>query len=370
MVKTTKIIQVLSSLNVGSGIANFVMNYYRKIDRSQCQFDFLVFAKVENSFAEEVESLGGKIFYFDKLNLFNILTFRKKLKKFFREHQGEYDVIHLHEILVQAFVLPVAKKFGIKKRILHVHARKKTVGLLKRVRNKLLYCRYDRNAEIYAACSVVVAREQFKKTLFSQTVIIRNAIDFSRYLLNTELRNKVRKQLSLENRIVMGSVGRFSSEKNTLFLLDIFSAAYRRNSSVRLVLLGDGALRKSVEDKIAQYGLQEQVILLGNQKEPETFLQALDLFVFPSVSEGLGISLIEVQVSGLPCLASTNVPNEAIISKRTRTLSLEKSADKWGEELLDMYGERVSCDTEVLKSGFNVIENKARLMEIYGVVSK
>lgn len=375
-----RILHILSTLNIGSGIANFAVNHYREAVGLGVQFDFLVFKKMENDFYDEVVKLGARVFYIEKPSL-HVSKYKKAIKRFFSEHAEEWDIVHIHEILVQKFIAKTCKKYGgVKKVVIHSHAAKfvlPTYGVsriknaaimaFKRIRNAYLLSGIKKNCDYYFACSKAAGLALYGKNALSNKnfYISKNAIDTQKYVFDKNVREKYRETFGLVDNKVIVLVGRFCSEKNQVFFLDVFKKIIDKDSSYRLMLVGDGELRDAVVEKIDALGLQDKVVLTGNRDDVPALLNASDLFVLPSIVEGLGIVLIEAQAAGLPCVRSDMVPDEAVITPYVKTISLNDGAEKWADEIVSVPLERYDCSTYIYDAGYDITESAKRLIKTY-----
>lgn len=376
-----RVLHVISTLNIGSGIANFVMSYYRKLVCKGVQFDFLAFCTVENGFEKEVEALGGRVFYIPKPSFKAVGRYKKAVKKFFKEHGGEWDIVHIHEILVQKFIAKSCKKYGgVKKVAIHSHVTKfvlptygvpafknKIIMAFKRVRNSYLLGGIKRNCDYFFACSADAGKALYGKKILKDKrfCVIKNAIDTKKYAFDERVRERYRKELNIADKKVIIQVGRLCEQKNQTFFLDVMHEVVKADSSYVLMLVGEGHLRKEVEDKIARLNLVGNVILTGNRTDVEKLLLCADLSVLPSLTEGLGIVLIEAQASGLSCIASTGVPKEAQVTPYVKFLNLEGGAARWAEEVLGCDLTRHDTQDFVKESGYDIETSAEDLRKKY-----
>lgn len=376
-----RVLHVIYSLNIGSGIANFVMSYYRKMVGKDVGFDFLLFEPREKDFTEEVKALGGRVFFIDEPTL-NISKFGKNIKKFFKEHKGEWDIVHIHEILVQKFVAKACRKYGgVKKVAIHSHAsefvlptfgvsefKNKLIMTFKRVRNAFLLSGIKRNCDYFFACSVDAGIALYGKKILKDKrfSVINNAIDAKKYAFDEELRERYRREFNLRDKKVIIQVGRLCEQKNQIFLLDVMQRVCEADNSYVLLLVGDGYLKGAVEERIERLNLKDNVILTGNRTDVEGLLLCADLSVLPSLTEGLGIVLIEAQASGLPCIASTGVPKEAQITPFVQFLDLD--TDKWVDAILNAELKRRDTKDYLAESGYDVSVNAEKLRDIYSSI--
>lgn len=375
-----RILHVLSTLNIGSGIANFAVNHYREIVNHGIQFDFLVFKKMPNDFYDDVVKLGARVFYIEQPTL-NIGKYKKRVKKFFAEHKGEWEIVHIHEILVQRFIAKSAKKYGgVKKAVIHCHAaqfvspetgkaslKSKIKYTVKKLRNKYLLSGVEKNCDYYFACSYAAGRALYSDKAIdgNKFYLAKNSINADNYIFDQDIRNKYRAELNIADKKVIAVVGRLSQQKNILFLLDVFKKIVEKDNSYRLLLIGDGEIRTTVEQKISELEIGDEVILTGNRSDVASLLMAADLFVLPSLAEGLGIVLIEAQAAGLPCVKSDGVPDEAVITPYVKTLALDDSVDKWAQSIVDIPLDRYDGSIYVRDAKYDIRQSAAELATKY-----
>lgn len=380
-----RILQVMSTLNVGCGIANFVMNYCRKISKDGVCFDFLLFHPMPISFSDEVQKLGGRIFYIEKPTL-NFGKYDKQVKRFFCEHRGEWDLVHIHEILLQRFVIKNAKKYGgVKKIVTHSHAARfvlPTYGVsavknalkmfVKRCRNKFLLSKIEKNSDCCLACSEAAGVALYGKAILQSDKfhVIKNAIDVKKYQYNPEIREEYRREYNLCEKKVIIQIGRLCEQKNQIFFLDVMHNLVQKDNSYVLLLVGDGPMHQEVERKIKELELNNNVMIMGNRTDVAKLLQCADLSVLPSLTEGLGIVLIEAQASGLPCIASSGVPQEANVTPYVQFLNLDDGVQAWADAIKNTQIQRYDTKTLITDSGYDINESVARLADIYLTLSR
>lgn len=317
---TIRILQVLGGMNQG-GTENFLMNLYRNIDRKKIQFDFLVNRK--GNFDKEIEKLGGRIYYIPALQKIGQVAYVKKLDNFLKQHT-EYKIIHSHLNQVTGLILERAKKFNIPVRIAHSHNSGFPKNIIKRIYKNYLGSKILDNATLLLGCSDK-ANKWLYKDQSNKALIINNGVEIYKFKYNDEKRKKIRKELNIkENEIVIGHVGRFSSQKNHKFLIKIFKKYSEKNENARLLLVGDGKLKKQIEKMIKKYDIDQKVIMTGNRNDISQIYQAIDLFVFPSLYEGLPLVLIEAQISGLSILASSTITNMVDVTGNVKFLNIRR----------------------------------------------
>lgn len=360
-----RVLHVVPNMQVG-GLETFIMNIYKNIDRDKIQFDFLEHYKEESAYDEQIRSLGGNIYHFSLRNDNNIFRYIINLNKFFKEHK-EYKIIHCHMESIGSLVFFIARFHGIKICIGHSHttsANKNIKGFVKKMISKPFKFFTDYNF----ACSKEAGKYLFGKKEFE---VISNAIDMKKFVFNKKIRNKLRKEFHLENSFVIGHVGRMDKGKNQLFLLDIFNSYQKVDPNSFLVLIGDGEDREKIVHKINNYGLNDKVLLLGIRKDVYELYSMFDMFVFPSLFEGLPLTLIEAEVNGLTCLASDNISKECIISDKIHFLDVNENALKWKDKIIEIKDtKREVVNFNDNKEKYNIVDLAKYLENKYIDLSK
>lgn len=338
--KPIRVLQVLGGLEAG-GAETFVMNLYRKIDKSKVQFDFVKHITHKGVFEDEIHQMGGKIYQCPRYTGKNHFSYCKWWNNFFEEHP-EYHVIHGHVRSTAAIYLKIAKNHGLVT-IAHSHSTSNGSGIAAIVKDVMqLPIRYQ--ADYLFACSDKAGKWLFgeKALTRSNYRMIPNGIDLKRFAFCEEKRQQMRQELGIaEDTFVLGHIGRITIPKNHQFLVELFAEYHKESPNSKLLLVGDGELFETVQRQCTQLGISDAVIMVGSKTNTENYYQAMDVFVFPSLWEGLGIVAIEAQANGLTCLVSENVPKEAILTENTKALSLQ-SKDAWMNELKKVpVGERM-----------------------------
>lgn len=368
-----RILHIVHAITKGGGLCNMVMNYYRFIDREKIQFDFLYFRDSEDTFQQEIESLGGRCFKMSEPSISN--AFIKERETFFKEHEGEWNAIHCHALFASAVFTKIAKQHKIPYSFSHSHSAAYGTGnVLKRFRNSYFINKSKALGDVHLACSKDAALFMFgKKELQSgRAIIVNNAIDLDKYWFDIDKRKKMRAELSIDNKFVIGHVGGFVPLKNQSYLVDVFyNFQLNHPDSVLLLIGGEGIAAGSTKqlliDKINQYEISDKVKLLGLRDDVNALDQAMDVFVLPSLFEGLGIALVEAQASGLPCIASPAVPHEAQILDSYTAMNDLEDIDSWVKaiEASMNYGisqRYVDCNKF---DGFNITKQCEKLEEVY-----
>ena len=356
MSEPIRVLQVVTYMGRG-GLETMLMNYYRNIDRDKVQFDFLTHRDERWDYDDEIESLGGKIYHLPKLNPFS-KNYLNALDKFFKEHK-EYQIVHCHQDCLSGVVLKVAKKNGVKFTIAHSHNanQDKNLKYLIKLFEKRKIPKY---ADKLFACGNEAGRWMFNTDNFE---VLNNAIDTDLYTYNAEKASKVKKEFGIENKFVVGHVGRFNPQKNHEFLIDVFNEIQKIKEDSVLMLVGDGDLRQEIEQKVQDLGLSEKVIFTGIRSDVNDLMQGMDVFLFPSLYEGLGIVLIEAQASGLKCIISDTIPKDGIITDDVLSLSLNQSPVIWANEVLKYQGYKRIDNKELIEKADYDIKNNAKKLE-------
>lgn len=329
--KPLRILHVVNRMGYG-GIETFIMNIYRKIDRNKIQFDFAVHNNNPGEYDSEIEKLGGKIYYFPSRRQ-KPLMYVNSWKTFLREYGKNYSSIHMH-VSSLTTIIPIvyAKRYNIKNRIIHAHSTAE-IGFLHKITCIVNKKRIQKYANCLLACSKIAGTFVFGNMDF---LLIPNGIPIEKYYFNDRIRKKIRKQLGVEdNTLCYVHVGRFCYAKNHEFLLDVFKIIHDKIINSKLFLIGDGELRSDIEIKIEKMNLNDSVILLGNINNVNEYLMAMDCLIFPSRYEGLPLSIIEAQVTGISVYLSNSVTNEVDLSDNIIFLPLEIGPNEWAKRIVN-----------------------------------
>lgn len=348
MMEPIRVLHNIASLHFGGSQA-FVMNIYNNIDRTKVQFDFVVTPEEKIDLYSQVEQLGGRVYVCPKYTGKNHFAYCKWWNDFFTEHP-EYHVIHGHVRSTASIYLKIAKKHGLIT-IAHSHSTSNGSGISAFVKDAMQFP-IRNTADYLFACSDKAGVWLYGRKVLTQPNYrtIPNGIDLKRFAFNAEKRQQMRKELGIaESTFVVGHVGRITTPKNHKFLIELFTEYYKKNSDSKLLLVGDGELREAVEQQCILLGVRDAVVMAGSKTNTEDYYQVMDVFVFPSLWEGLGIVAIEAQASGLPCLVSDNVPNEALLCSYVEAISL-KDMTKWVVELGKVHSNKRVAELDNLSS--------------------
>ncbi|CUO14453.1 GDP-mannose-dependent alpha-(1-6)-phosphatidylinositol monomannoside mannosyltransferase [Turicibacter sanguinis] len=357
--KKIKVLQVLPCLTQTNGIAAYISNYFKYMDKKNLEMYFLVFTPSSNDRNKEIIKFGGKIIelYIEK-NLFRYLSKLNRLIK-----KEKFDIIHCHVPNYGALIMPIAKMNKIPIRITHSHVNKSGETLLKRVRNDILSQISVLFSNKYLACSDDAGKFLFYKKKF---VVIKNAIEVKKYEYSKDLRMKYQKKYNIENKFVVAQFGRLCNQKNQLFTIEIFNEILKKNNNSVLILAGDGPLEEKIRIKIKELNIEDNVILTGSCKELNELYSCIDIFLLPSKYEGLGIVLIEAQANGVKCFTALNcVPQTAAITDLVKYISLEKNAKYWCDEIISTDIKRKQVSDLIDKNGYNIQLEAKKLNDIY-----
>lgn len=355
------------------GIESVIMNIYRNIDRTKVQFDFLLphdFGKMV--FEEEVLQMGGRIFRIIYSERESLIKSKKTLLDYFRTHP-EVKVVHVHSNFPYAFPLKIAKKAGVPIRILHSHNsvvlfdnEKGMRSKVKEIRNFVVYKQIEKYPNVYFSCSDLAAKSTFKD---SDYIWIKNGIELKKFEYNEQIRNDVRNKYGINaDEIVIGFIGRLCNRKNPLFVLEVFKEYIKINSKAKLVFVGEGELKEQIEQKIKDYELENNVIMPGMIADANKWYQAFDVFILPSLFEGLPVVLVEGQASGLPCIVSDTITRQINITDLIKYKSIKESTQEWAkdiESLIENNKERHKYKKEMCRAGFDVKNMADDVMKYY-----
>lgn len=325
-----RVLQVVTIMNRG-GLETMLMNYYRKIDRSKIQFDFMVHREERGDYDNEIEAMGGRIYRMNQIKPGNYRKYFTQLDRFFLEHKN-YKVVHSHINENSGFVLRTSKKYNIPCRIAHSHLADLKLDYKYLFR---LYGRSKLNSNVteYFACSKDAGEWLFKNPK-KDIVVLNNAVDTDMFRPKEHIRNKIRKELNIEDNFVIGHVGRFNPQKNHEFLVDVFNEILKVKNDAVLLLIGEGYLWDKIKDKVNNLGLNENVKFLGLRSDISDLMQGIDLFLFPSLFEGLPVVLVEAQAAGLKCVTSTGVTKETDLTNSLEFYDLNLSPKEWAEKII------------------------------------
>lgn len=364
------VLQVLGGLNVG-GAESRIMDILRHIDRDKIQYAFLLHSEGPDVYEEEAKALGCPVYRAPRFKLYNIITYKKAMKKFFSEHP-EIDIVQGHITSSAEIYLPIAKKSGVKATIAHTRSAsvdKDLRGFLTLILTKHM----DKKCDYMWACSTEAAIAMYGEKNYKQGLcrVIPNAIDIKKYSDNDSSKiETIKKEYDLEDKFVVGHVGRFDDVKNHVFLIDIFNEILRLKSNAVLLLVGEGEKMESVKQKAEKLGIADKVIFAGRRSNVKDYLWNMNVFVFPSKYEGLPGSVVEAQSCFLPCVLSDTITKDVAATSLIDYESLESSPKAWADKVLTHYEKESGIDkTDVVnkmcQKGFDVTAQVEMLKNLY-----
>lgn len=343
-----------------------LMNYYRHIDRTQVQFDFLCNKSKPGEYDDEIRDLGGRVFCTPGYNLSKYAKYASRMKEL-KEENG-YTIIHVHNGALGAYALYMAKKSHYPVRIYHAHG----TGIAKDGKRlvKLLYkTTIPSNLTHRFACGSAAAGYYYGRGVekAEDYTLIPNAITIEKFLYNEDIRREIRAKYHLANKHLVGHVGRFAVEKNHVFLLDVFAAYKKCDPKAHLVMLGDGELMQQVKDRACYLGLQNDVLFAGRVTNVNEWYQALDVMVMTSFREGLPVVGVEAQTADLPCVFSDTITREIGILDTTRFVSLNAPVDTWAETIHEVMNRRKRKNVRdvITAHGYDIEMEAKKLQNIY-----
>ena len=348
---------------LGGGVESVVMNYYRNIDKSKIQFDFICDSDSTNIPYDEIEKLGGKVILIPPYQ--KIFKYMRVLKKVLKENN--YKIVHSHLNALSVFPLYVAKKAGVPIRIAHSHSTSNKIEWKKDLIKRSLKIFSKCFATDYFACTEHAGKWLFGKKCMNNGLVylLNNAIDLDKYKYNENIRKKVRKDLTIDdNCFVIGHIGRFVKQKNHDFLIDVFNNVHQKNKETILLLIGQGPLENNIRQKVERLNLNQSVMFLNQRDDVNQLYQAMDLFLFPSLYEGLGMVLVEAQCSGLCCIASSEVPNITKINENVEFIDLDDSINVWTNKIINSIKSSRKCNLNKFTTMGYDIKNETKKLEI------
>lgn len=368
--KLIRVLEVFGEPISRGGQESYVMNNLTHMDLHDIQVDMFTPYYCDNkNYIEFIEKNGGHIYQGGMP--FIVGGTRREIIPPFRKflHKKYFDVIHIHSgsISVLAYYAKEASRACNKRIIVHSHSSGRREGIKHFLIKHYSSNMFRKYATDYFACSIEAAKWKYPSDILPKVKILKNGVDLEKFKFNINTRNRLRDEYSIKgDTLVLGHVGRFTYEKNQLFLVEIFSEYINNYSDQNtiLILVGDGPERESVENRVQELGINEKVYFVGAKDNVSEFMQVFDIFLFPSLYEGLGIVGIEAQASGLPIIASTGVPKSMKISDDVFFLPLN-DIKSWVNSIRGMSIKRKNNENLIRKSGFDILKTSHELLQIY-----
>lgn len=351
---------------LGGGVEAVVMNYYRHLDHDKIQFDFICDDDSTNIPYDEIEKLGGKVILIPPYQ--KVFKYQKELRRVLRD--GKYKIVHSHINTLSVFPLYAAKKVGVPVRIAHSHSTTNKKEWKKNLLKQVLRPFSKKYATNYMCCSELAGRWLFGDKTYDEgkVYLLNNAIDLDKFKYDKKIRDKKRKELGIkEDTIVIGHIGRFVAQKNHTFLIDIFNQFHKKEKNSILLLAGQGPLQEEIKNKVRELGLNDSVRFLGQRNDANELYQVFDIFLLPSLYEGLPVVGVEAQASGLLCFFSDDMTKETKVLDSTVFMSLSNADDEWATSILDNYinFRRKDTTSGITKSNFNIKYETNKLKNKY-----
>lgn len=347
------------------GAETFLMKIYRNIDKEKYQFDFIVSVKEKGFYNDEIESLDGRIYYVPPKSKSFVKSFLG-IRKIVKEQKYKY-VIRVNEHSLSTLDLIAAKLGGAKILIM----RSSNAGTAGGKTNKILHRIFKFLPKIIPNVKIAPSSEAAcytfgKKQLNKGKVkILHNAIPYEDFIFNQDIRNKMRKDLNIEDKLVIGHIGRFNEQKNHKFLVDIFEKIKEENKNAILLLVGKGNLENEIKKQVEELNLNDSVIFLGIRKDIPQLLMAMDIFVFPSLYEGMPNTVIEAQATGLKCIISDIITKEANITGLVNYVSINNTASEWKNIITENLNYKREDMSKIFKEkGYDIRDVSKKFIDI------
>lgn len=362
-----KIIHFVSSLDINSGVMNIIMNYYRYINKNEYQFFFIYFLDSEKTYEKEIITLGGETHKISKPS-FSLMWIKQLQEILSRDN---YRIFHNHEVYLSFILKSISRNRGIKRFIVHAHATKYSDKFMSSIRNKVLCMPLRFMSYEKMACSKAAA--QFLYRNISQAYILNNAVDIQKYKYDDKIRRNLRKMYNISDEtLVLGHIGRMVTQKNQIFLLKVFKDLIKTQNAV-LVFIGDGILYDKIMEFVKQEKLDKSIIFLKQRTDIDELLNLMDVFLLPSLYEGLPVVCVEAQANGLPCIISDNITEEVILTPMCQQISLDLPVNIWTKKIIGLYKKsntmtRNQGIKNIYNTSFDIKKEIKRLEDYYSIM--
>lgn len=354
-----RVLHMIPDIGIANGVMSVILNYFKAMP-NDIKFDVCYFAEKKETRQADIEKLGGRVFKIPAPSPKSLL--RRDMSRFFAQHKGEWQALHIHAPHFAVFIAPQAKAAGIKKICCHCHSSVYSLNG-NQARNKILslYSKYFIKKRF--ACSEAAGEVWYGNKKFT---VLKNAINCAEYAFSPEKRDEVRKKEKLTDSFVVGHIGKTDvPQKNHPFLINVFSQVKKLKQNAVLLLIG-AEKTKELDALCTELGVKDGVVFLGARTDVPFLLQACDVFLFPSISEGLPLSLIEAQAAGLPIVMSDSITDEVCVCEELKRLSLSESEEIWANEILNFKNSKRQNNYEKMKSaGWDINACAEKLKEFY-----
>lgn len=369
--KIIRVLNLFTIMNRG-GAETMVMNYYRNINRDKIQFDFLVHRFEKGAYDDEIIKMGGRIYHAMPISPLNIHKYKSFLKDFFKIHKNEYLIIHSHMSELGYYAVKEAKKQGIPIRICHAHNAPHIFNIKMFISNKIILRNYLKfMIKPYITHRFICGYEAgdwlYGKKYRDTFIMLNNAISIEDFKYNKAIEEEQKLKYGLSRKFIIGHIGRFCEQKNHKFLIDIFCEILSKKNNAVLVMIGSGENEDVIKNYVLQKGIEKNVIFLGTRSDVNKVIQMFDILLFPSLFEGLPVTLIEAQAAGLLCVISDTIPKQCIITNNVITESLKQNAVVWARAVLEKSETYKKNDTsnQIIKAGYDIKTSALKLEEFY-----
>lgn len=359
-----RVLHVLTTMNQG-GAETMVMNYYRHIDTEKVQFDFLLHREEIGAYEGEILSRGGRIHRLPALTLRSAWRYPKWIYDFLSAHT-EYQCIHIHSSGVAYFVARAAHQLKCKVIIQHSHAcARNVIDWTTPIR---YFCKIATRKHLthFFSCGKEAAEWLFGQAGARKAIILPNAINTEKFRYTAKQQQDLKRSLGWHGKYTIGNVARFYPQKNHFQMLAIFKATLSIKPNARLILVGKKeGYYPELRKRAQELGIENSIEFTGARSDINDLLKAFDIFLFPSLFEGLSVAMIEAQAAGLKIIASNNIAKEvAICPGLVEFLPLDCSAEQWAARLVAPYNRTDTYET-ILKAGYDIKANAQWLQQFY-----
>ncbi|MFB9057608.1 glycosyltransferase family 1 protein [Mariniflexile ostreae] len=370
-----RILQVFTTMGRG-GAESMIMNYYRHIDKTKIQFDFLVHREGSAAFDAEIEQLGGVIYRLPEINPIFPQNYYNALREFFKTHHT-YKIVHSHLNTFSCFPLKVAEEFNIPVRIAHAHIAMDPINIKTTLKSKANFIeaikkiikiqvkkKIHKHSTHRFACGIKAGKWLFGEQMPFK--VMNNAINAKTFVYNPSLSEQLKKEFQIDNQTVLGHIGRFTHQKNHEYLIRIFAEVLKINKNFILILIGDGHLDDQIKRLTEKLEVSNQVKFLGLRTNIPELLQLIDIFVFPSFYEGLPVTLIEAQAAGVKILASDTITKEVQLTDDIHYLSIDLKPQYWANTVVSLVPfEKKNNLKQITDGNYDITENALNIENFY-----
>ena len=363
-----RLLCILSNMNTG-GAETFLMKLYRRLDKEKYQLDFCINVKEKCYYEDEIIRLGGRIFRIPSKSE-NLEQFKKDLRALIKNEKYEY-VLRITSTAMGFMDMKIAKKAGANICTFRSSNSSDGASFKAKAAHTIGRILYDRYVDVRIAPSDLAARHTFGERAYKDgsVHILHNGVDLNIFKYDPDHRESIRNEFGIsKDAFVVGHIGRFMVQKNHNFLLDVFSEIKKKDENALLLLVGgNGELENDVKNKVIELGIEKNVIFAGIRSDIPKLLSAMDVFVFPSLYEGMPNTVIEAQATGLPCVIADTITKEADITGLVKYNSRDLSDKEWSESVfsqVDNFKDRKTRVEDFISGGYmieNVVEEFCRI---------